>query len=499
MKLSRRRAIFGIASTAAAFGLPACDGGGGSSVPPGPASTIYDVIIVGAGPAGISAARTAASYGAKALVLEAQNRVGGRTYTDTSTFSEIGFDLGAQFFQQCLNGNELFEMAKAQGLTLLDSAGSGPPTSLAASFMIGSANVDASNLSAFFATVAALKAAVLKNGALIAGPSSDVPVSSILTPALTSLPWYESAFTQVVTGIVGGANGSLLDLYTFTSAEPLPFAQPGSDFIVKTGIGAFFASLSKGLPILLNSPVTAINTSGPVATVTAGGATYQGKSVIVTAPTNVLAKSNTADGIAFTPALPALYINAFASLPLVPVYKALMGFKPGFTFNPPQPPCLLPPCPPSPPPRSFSVVLPLTNSPTATFFPNFWGTNTVEFIADGALAQTLDAAGNAGAAPILLSQLETTFPGATAAWDNRITGSNWISNRYFGGAFSAAVPGGFGARAQISQPIGNLWFAGEAASSAGDRGLFLAACRTGAAAASGALRSLGLAARGRTV
>lgn len=456
---------------------------------------IYDIIIVGAGPAGISAARTAASYGAKALVLEAQNRVGGRTYTDTSTFSEVGFDLGAQFFQQCLNGNELFEMAKAQGLTLLDSAGDGPPTSLAACFMMGSGNVDPADLGAFIATVTALKKAVIAGGLLIAGPSSDLPVSSILTPALTSMLWYEPALTQVVTGIVGGPNGSLLDLYTYTAAEPLPFAQPGSDFIVKSGIGTFFVNLAKGLPILLNAPVTAINTSGSVATVTAGGVTYSGKTIVVTAPTNVLAKSDTAGGIAFTPPLPATYVNAFASLPLVPVYKALMGFKPSFVFNPPQPPCLLPPCAPPPPPQSFSVVLPLTNSATATFFPNFWGTNTVEFIADGALAQQLDAAGNAGAASILLSQLELTFPGATAAWDGRITGSNWMSNPYFGGAFSAAVPGGFGARAQIAQPIGNLWFAGEAASSAGDRGLFLAAYRTGTAAAAGALRSLGIAAR----
>lgn len=490
---SRRQVVLGIASAAAASALPDCSGSGGnSSILPSPQATTYDVIIVGAGMAGISAARTATAYGAKALVLEAQNRVGGRAYTDTTTFGEIGFDLGAQFFQQCLNGNEMFEIAQNEGLTLLDASGPGPTTSLYSTFTIGTAEADAVNQGLFLKTVTDLKAAIVLNGAKIAaGLTPDVPVSAILSPLLQSEAWYTPALAQTVTGIVGGPNGSLLDLYVYTNSEPLPFAQPGSDFIVKSGMGTFVQSLAKGQPVILNAPVTAINTSGSLATVTAGGTTYQGKSVIVTCPTNYLAKSNTAAGIQFTPALPAAYLSAFAGLPLVPVYKALMGFKSSFPFNIPGIPLNNPPPLVS---TSFSVVLPLSNSELSTFFPNFWGTNTVEFIADGDLAQTLDAAGNAGAATLLLSQLETTFPGATAAWDGRITGSNWMSNPYFGGAFSAAVPGQVPARAQIAKPIGNLWFAGEAASTGGDRGLLLAAYRTGAAAATGALRQLGIAA-----
>ena len=495
MRVSRRHALIGLASAAASAALPACAGGSLAPTPAPSPQTTYDVIIVGAGCAGISAARAALSYGANVLILEAQNRIGGRAYTDTKTFSEIGFDLGAQFFQACLTGDELYEIAQAQGLTFLDSAGNGPPESLLTSITIGASPADSLDVAAFGFAVATLKAAILTNGALIAAdPALDVPVSSILTPSITSLPWYVPAATQAIDGIVGGTNMSLLDLYVYTNFEPLPFAVPGSDFIVKTGMGTFIASLAKGLPIVTSAPVSSITTGGATVAVTTGSTTYQAKTVIVTAPTNVLAKSNTSGGITFNPSLPSSYLSAFAGLPLVPVYKALLGFKSNFQFD--VPPGTMPTQQP------FSVVLPLTNTKISTFFPNFWGTNACEFIADGTLAQTLDAAGNQGAAPLLLAQLETVFPGATAAWDGRITGSNWMSNPYFGGAFSAAQPGQYGARALIQKPIGNqVWFAGEATSTGGERGLLLAAYRTGltagTAAATTALKINGATARKR--
>jgi pseudooxynicotine dehydrogenase len=63
----------GIASAALGVELPAAKSRPGSE-------TDYDVIVVGGGFAGVAAARDCQKYGLKTLLLEARNRLGGRTY-----------------------------------------------------------------------------------------------------------------------------------------------------------------------------------------------------------------------------------------------------------------------------------------------------------------------------------------------------------------------------------------------------------------------------------
>jgi monoamine oxidase len=54
-----------------------------------PASSGIDVVIVGAGAAGIAAARRIAAAGRKLMLFEASDRVGGRCFTDTRTYHRI--------------------------------------------------------------------------------------------------------------------------------------------------------------------------------------------------------------------------------------------------------------------------------------------------------------------------------------------------------------------------------------------------------------------------
>ena len=81
LKMTRRGLIGGLAAMPAARALAA--------LPTNP-----DVVVIGAGIAGITAARNLQAKGISTAVVEARDRIGGRAYTDTSIFG-VPYDLGA--------------------------------------------------------------------------------------------------------------------------------------------------------------------------------------------------------------------------------------------------------------------------------------------------------------------------------------------------------------------------------------------------------------------
>src|SRR5271168_4818746 len=78
-----------------------------------------DVLVIGAGMAGLTAARTLAEAGLRVLVLESQNRVGGRILTERVGDQVI--ELGAEF----VHGRppELLALIEEAGLTLTERDG----------------------------------------------------------------------------------------------------------------------------------------------------------------------------------------------------------------------------------------------------------------------------------------------------------------------------------------------------------------------------------------
>ena len=108
---SRRSFLAGLAATAA---LPAW----ARSVPTDP-----DVVVIGAGSAGLAAAHTLIAEGLSVVIVEAADRIGGRAYTEAETFG-VPFDHGCSWVMGPADLPYL-AMARDWGFTLHDHRGAG--------------------------------------------------------------------------------------------------------------------------------------------------------------------------------------------------------------------------------------------------------------------------------------------------------------------------------------------------------------------------------------
>jgi monoamine oxidase len=75
------------------------------------------VVVIGAGLAGLAAARKLKGLGHDVVVLEGRNRIGGRVHTSTQ-WSDLPLDLGASWIHGT-TGNPLTALARQAGATLL--------------------------------------------------------------------------------------------------------------------------------------------------------------------------------------------------------------------------------------------------------------------------------------------------------------------------------------------------------------------------------------------
>jgi monoamine oxidase len=80
-----------------------------------------DVVIVGAGVAGLAAARHLRAAGVRVIVLEARSRIGGRILTVRDRRSPMPIELGAEFLHG--EAEEIREIADAAGLSVVDISG----------------------------------------------------------------------------------------------------------------------------------------------------------------------------------------------------------------------------------------------------------------------------------------------------------------------------------------------------------------------------------------
>src|SRR5262249_2738792 len=257
-RLSRRALLIGSASVAAtpAFGAPAG------------APAFVDVVIVGAGAAGIAAARRLQAAGRRVLIVEAADRIGGRCFTDTPTFG-VPFDRGAHWIH-LPDINPVMKLAGAAGLEVYPA----PPGQ---KLRIGRRFAREGEMEDFLAALVRTNRGI---GDAARG-KNDVPCAQALPRDLGELrPAVEFAL---------GPFGCAKDLSDVSAYDFSRSAERDVDSFCPHGLGTLVAKLGEGLPVLLGTPARTISWTGPSVEIGTLKGYIRAFAVIVTASTGVLA------------------------------------------------------------------------------------------------------------------------------------------------------------------------------------------------------------------
>ncbi len=282
------------------------------------AAASVDVIVIGAGIAGLAAARDLVAGGKSVRILEARDTVGGRIRTNRSWGKPV--ELGAQWIETA-TGNPLVSLAKSAGVTTTADPENGneryidtqTPEQLSGTAIddlytladdIISAAIDSAG-----GTDKSLRAAI-----------NQVPAYKSLNAAQKRR--IESMFAQVIDDD-DAVEAELLSLNNYDEGID---AYRGGNLFVNNGYEGIPQYMAKNLTIEYNISVNRIATDATGVTVSAGSKTWRAGAVVVTVPLGIL-KANT---ITFSPALPAAYTAAIGKLAMGVLDKCILKYDTAF-------------------------------------------------------------------------------------------------------------------------------------------------------------------------
>jgi monoamine oxidase len=430
----------------------------------------HDVIIIGAGAAGLAAAAELARAGASALVLEARERLGGRIWSHQEPGLPVPVELGAEFIHGC--AAVTFDLLARAASAAIDTAGEHW------SLRHGKLQPSDDLFTGIRHAIGRGTALAKKDMSLdtyLDGPMRDALSDEARAYARMLAQGFDAADTARASA------RAIVEEWTGGASVEAPQFRPLG------GYGAMLSRLASELrgrevELQLNTTVHSVRWKRGSVSVegTSHGTRFAAtaKRAILTLPLGVLQRpSRAADAVRFTPALTQKR-DALAHLAPGPVLKVLLRFR-----------------------RAFWDEIDGGRYRNGSFFhdrnatfPTFWNTLPVRTPLLVAWAAGPNALKLAGAtkeriiAEALVSARSTFGPQAKidalleAAWVH-----DWQNDPLARGAYSYVVVGGDKAREDLAKPLlRTLYFAGEAADSE-EAGTVAGALRSGIRAAKAVL------------
>jgi monoamine oxidase len=402
----------------------------------------HDVIVVGAGMAGLSVASELRALGLDVLVLEARDKIGGRVDTDYE-FTSYPIERGAEF----VHGENVvtWELIRRWGLHtssaleaddnfFIDAAGQFLPITQAAKLPGG----DSLKFMSTRPGVYDLAKAWVKS------QKPDTDLSSMLKANGVVL---DPKFDPIVSHSFEGLDAAgLQQLGVYGLVETSYEGDGDADFRIAEGYSSLSDHLARHLQIRLAEPVDRVTWNSAGARVaTASGATLEARKIVITVPLAQLQQN----AIRFEPSLTPDKQNAITRLGAGHIVKIILQFNDPFW------------------PASMECFA--TDKRTGFWWRPGWNrpdeASVLTAYAGAALADRLVGFGNEAAIEVALDDLTQMFGNPVKT---KYTGGmvlNWQAEPYIEMAYSFCPVGAAGLRRVLSSPVeGVLFFAGEATS-----------------------------------
>ncbi|MGI9351503.1 MAG: flavin monoamine oxidase family protein [Rhizobiaceae bacterium] len=379
-----------------------------------------DVIIVGAGTSGLSAARALKSAGVDTLVVEAADHVGGRCVTENGTFS-VPFDRGGSWLHSA-EINPLARLAETEGVTLHKKSWRWERV-----FSDGH-TLSETEVNDYSKYMDLMWDRVNQMGI--------IQPKAAIDQVLPDGPWKDTA-KMFVAQMLGG------DFDATSAADSANYADAEGDWLVAGGLGNFVRHLHLDIEVVLNCPVSKIDYSGPNVRATTPMGTIEARHLILTVSTGVLA----AEKIEFEPKLSYRKLQAIDQLPNGLLNKIAIEFDPSWKEVH----------------EGYMADYHQGDDEYCTIlFRSFDSDLSVGFVA-GRFADQLECQGEGAATEFCLTGLKELFGSDVIKYIRKTSETEWRANANTIGSYSFARPGYAGAREILAETVDErLFFAGEA-------------------------------------
>ena len=380
-----------------------------------------DIVVIGAGAAGIAAARRILAANRKVIVLEATGQIGGRCLTDTATF-DVPFDRGARWMYN-VDTNPMVKLARNAGLDLT-------AVPLGPKIRVGRRNARAGETEEFLAALVRANRAIddASHG------RAELSCASVLPRDLGD--WAGTA------EFVLGANFAGKDLKDLSVADKARAPERNAAVVCRQGLGTLVARLGGQIPIALSTPASRVSWSNREVAVETPAGKIAARAAIITVSSNVLSAGN----IKFTPDIPKRQLDAAAKLSL--------GSYDHIALQLPGNPLGL---------ARHDIFIEQSNSTrTGLLLANIGGSSLCSVDVAGSFGRDLSAQGEKAMVAFAVEWLTRLFGSEAGAAIKKTSATRWNSAPFALGAMSASAPGAQGSRKILSEPIGSVFLAGEA-------------------------------------